>query len=425
MPVRIVLDHPRRYAFRRLWRRILMVIGAVLLVVGIAASIVAVPANVLAAAWFLDEDIDIEFEPGRTLSADQVLLGWAVSTPLAFFGVRRGLRLVRGRRSLVLFLRRFGYDDATSAVTFAVTRTIGNTWRLVTLDDAEIAALGVATSTRGIFRAIQLLSNAGRALVELLLRVFPTAQLGLWIIVGADLVRARIWEHAADQGVWMRVLNPYVDIVATTFDGRLPVDAIAFSLPGMFAILAVGLAGIVIALGAALTTAPLLWVVTAVFLFFASFPADTVREAEQLKTRDVQNPADIDSAAYVLAQWSRRVFGPRLVVLRVASNIWRQTVSRMVSVSSVALIDVSEPTENLIWEIEELTRRSQTKCVFICRHDRALQIAAAAASVSPSSFDDDMGRLLEMEEILAYTTDRSGIKRFARALRGTLLSRAA
>src|SRR5262245_20145236 len=425
MPVKIVLDHPQRYTFRRLWRRTLMVMGAVLLVVGIAASIVAVPANVLAAAWFLDEDIDIEFEPGRTLSADEVLLAWAVSTPLAFFGVRHGLRLIRGRRSLVLFLRRFGYDDATSAVTFAVSRTIGSTWRLVTLDDAEIAALGVATSTRGIFRAIQLLSNAGRTLIELLLRVFPTAQLGLWIIVGADLVRARIWEHAADQGVWMRVLTPYVDIVATTFDGRLPVDANAFSLPGMFAILAVGLAGVVIALGTALTAAPLVWALTAGFLFFASFPADTVREAEQLKTRDVQNSADIDSAAHVLAQWSRRVFGPRLVVLRVASNIWRQTVSRMASVSSVALIDVSEPTGNLIWEIEELTRRSQTKCVFICRHDRALELAAAAASVSSSSFDDDMGRLLEMKEILAYTTDRSGIKRFARALRGTLLSRAA
>jgi hypothetical protein len=37
-----------------------------------------------------------------------------------------------------------------------------------------------------------------------------------------------------------------------------------------------------------------------------------------------------------------------------------------------------------------------------------------------------MGRLLEMGEILAYTSERSiRIKRFARALRGTLLSRAA
>jgi hypothetical protein len=113
-------------------------------------------------------------------------------------------------------------------------------------------------------------SNAGRTLIELLLRVFPTAQLGLWIIAAADLVRARIWEHATDQGVWTRVLNPYVEIVAATFDGRLPVDAIAFSLPGMFAILAVGLAGVVIALGTALTAAPLAWVLTAVFLFFVT-----------------------------------------------------------------------------------------------------------------------------------------------------------
>jgi hypothetical protein len=43
----------------------------------------------------------------------------------------------------VLFLRRFGYDDATGAVTFAVNRTIGSTYRLVTLDDAEVAPLGV------------------------------------------------------------------------------------------------------------------------------------------------------------------------------------------------------------------------------------------------------------------------------------------
>jgi hypothetical protein len=62
-------------------------------------------------------------------------------------------------------------------------------------------------------------------------------------------------------------------------------------------------------------------------------------------THDVQNSADIDSAAHLLAQWSRRVFGPRLVVLRVASNIWRQTVSRIASVSSVALIDVSNRPE--------------------------------------------------------------------------------
>jgi hypothetical protein len=109
------------------------------------------------------------------------------------------------------------------------------------------------------------------------------------------------------------------------------------------------------------------------------------------------------------------------VVLRVASSVWRQTVSRFASVSSVALIDVSEPTENLVWEIEELTMRSRTKCVFICQHARAEQMTS---SLSAGPFDRHVARLLELEEILAYTTDRRGRRRFARALRGKLMSMA-
>jgi len=130
-----------------------MAAGAVLLILGIAASIVAVPANVLAFAWLKGENVNIELTADRTLTADDILLAWVVSTPLAFFGVSRGLRLVRRGRTLVLFLRRFGYDAAQSAVTFAVTSTIGRSWRLVTLDDAEIAAVGVPTGTRWLTAA--------------------------------------------------------------------------------------------------------------------------------------------------------------------------------------------------------------------------------------------------------------------------------
>ena len=97
------------------------------------------------------------------------------------------------------------------------------------------------------------------------------------------------------------MLNPYVDIVSTTFDGRLPVDAIAFSLPGMFAILAVGLAGIVIALGTALTAAPLLWVMTAVFLFFAPSPS---RRGGTVNTRRPDRGRD--RFGRIRRQWSRR-----------------------------------------------------------------------------------------------------------------------
>jgi hypothetical protein len=202
MPARVVLDHPRRHILRRLWQPIATTVGAVLLIVGIASSVVAVPANVLAFAWLKGEKLEIELTPRRAITANEILLAWGVSTPLAFFGVSRGLRLVRKGRTLVLFLRRFGYDDAQSAVTFAVNSTIGRSWRVVTLDDAEIAAVGVPTSTRWLFRGVRMANATLKGIANLLLGVFPAAQLGLWVIVGLDLVRVRIWEHAQSERAW-------------------------------------------------------------------------------------------------------------------------------------------------------------------------------------------------------------------------------
>jgi len=419
MPARVVLDHPRRYVFRRLWLTVAVAAGAALLMLGIAASLVAVPANVLAAGWLLGENVAIDVAPGRRITADQILLVWAIATPLAFFGVSRGLGLVRRGRTLVLFLRRFGYDDAQSAVTFAVTNTIGRSWRVVTLDDAEIAAVGVPAGTRVLFRAVRMTTAAIKGIADFLLRIFPAAQLGLWVVVGADLVRSRIWEDAQSERAWMAVLNPYFHIITTTFDGKLPIDAIGPHLPGLFAVLAVVLAGIVIGLGTALTAAPIAWAAGAAFLFLFSFPADAVMEAEQAKTREIRNEGDIGVASAAVTETSRRVFGAQLVVLRVASSVWRQTVSRFAAVSSVVLIDVSEPTENLVWEIEELTVRSQARCVFICQKDRAEQIVATSPE---RPLDGYVARLLELDEILAYTTDWRGRRRFARALRGKLIS---
>jgi hypothetical protein len=395
-------------------------VGVVLFTVGIAASIVAVPANVLALAWLVGENVNLELTAGRTLTASEIFLAWAISTPLMFFGISRGLRLVRQGRTLVLFLRRFGYDEAQSAVTFAVNSTIGRSWRVVTLDDAEIAPVGVPTGTRLLFGVVRSASALVKFAVILLLRVVPMAQLGLWIVVALDLVQSRIWERAQSPQAWIAVLDPYLTMIATTFDGKLPIDSIGPTLPGVFAVLAVVLAGIVIGLGTALMAAPVAWAIGAVFLFFASFPAAAVLEAEQGKTHEIRNAADLALAASAVTEKGRRVFGPQLVVLRVASSLWRQTVSRFASVSSVALIDVSDPTENLVWEIEELATRSRTRCVFICQRERAEQVVAGSLN---GPYDDQVARLLELEEILAYTTDRRGRRRFARALHGTLMSK--
>ena len=65
----------------------------------------------------------------------------------------------------------------------------------------------------------------------------------------------------------------------------------------------------------------------------------------------------------------------------------------------MCLIDVSEPTEYLVWEIQELTSRFRAKCVFICQHERALAITAPAGSGQSGAYYADVRLLLDTEEL--------------------------
>jgi hypothetical protein len=147
--------------------------------------------------------------------------------------------------------------------------------------------------------------------------------------------------------------------------------------------------------------------------------ADTLERAEQLKTAEVGTPQEIELARALVAKESRKLLAPRLVVLGVASSVWRQAVDRLAGVASVLLFDISEPTENLLWEIEELAGRSGSRCIFVGDYDRIQGIAALA--VTPAeSLEGRLSMLLDGQEVLGYVTDRRGMKRFARALRGKL-----
>ena len=67
---------------------------------------------------------------------------------------------------------------------------------------------------------------------------------------------------------------------------------------------------------------------------------------------------------------SRTVFGARLAVLTVSSAIWQETVTGIAELCAIPLIDISEPTENVLWEVEELVRRFGDRCVFIGAYEQ-------------------------------------------------------
>jgi hypothetical protein len=123
----------------------------------------------------------------------------------------------------------------------------------------------------------------------------------------------------------------------------------------------------------------------------------------------------MQSRAAETARQGPGVFAPRLLVLRVISTMWRDAVEKLAAVSSI-LIDISEPTESLLWEIQTLQPLLGSTFVVIGERECVLRLGDGidgtfARARTPAS------AALDGQRELAYTTDRRWQQRFARALR--------
>ena len=419
MAVRVVLDCPHPYLGPRLLELFRAAIGVVLAVIGTIAWLLIIPLSLVAFAWLRGEDINIDISNQRALTAGVWLTAWAVTAACLLLRFRsRGLRLVRGARTSVLFLRRFGYTDATRAVTFAVTKTVGRTWRLVTLDDEQTAALGIPPAPKWFFT----ISYGVLQTVLAPFKIFRFYPVALAIVVGVivvDVGRATLWPspgHTVETAA-----TRYFEIFEVLLSRRLPLEAVRPNLPGIFALFLVVMGWPIVLVPAVATALPWwAWLVALAFFVYVGFSIDVVRNADKARTREVKHEAAINQAVAAVGEASQRLLAPRLFVLRVDSSIWHETVSRFARRSSVALIDISEPSANLLWEVEEMTLRTKTPCVFIGEYDRVAPLGDDDVRSNAELSFPQLALLLGEHEVLAYTTDRAGQRRFARALRGKL-----
>jgi hypothetical protein len=416
VPPRIVLDYPNGQTLRSLLHFVRVAIGSILVMVGLLATVVAIPTGFVTIGDILatlSHDTDPVFPPDFPLRECEA--AFAVALFVTIVGIRYGRRLVRGRRSAVLFLRRFGYRDSMKAVTFAVMHTIGSSWRLVTLDDAAIAPLGVETVTRLTFglgeRVVSLVTAVGKGVMG----AFPWAIGAMCTVIGLQLALAPNWKRALVDGT----LDPYFKSLAMVMDHHVPVRYFTPTLSGVFAVLVTLFAGLLIGL-MLIFVGLLLMLPLFGFVMMALSSAEAMRKAESSKTRAVEGGRDVSAAAAAVSEQGRQTFAPRLTVLRVATPLWQQTVTSLAQVTSASLLDVSEPTENLVWEMEELERLCPGRRILIGEYGRLTQWCGDVAP-DPDSAAARFAARLEGHDVLAYTVDRRGMRRFARALYGRLL----
>jgi hypothetical protein len=363
MSVRIVLDGPRPDSARRFGRAVAVAASIPLILVGVVALVGLVYLLVLQ----LTDSVD-------SSDQDKAALYTAWCAVATVIGLWAGLRLLRGRRRIVLFLRRFGYMDATRAVSFAATNALGGVWRLVTFDDEMARGVGAPTAPR---RA------SGTGVLVLLAAV---AVFVWWFMTtGADDM---FDDFQAGGGSGL-------DQIGAAIGAAAGVGIVMFIL----GVLLLALLGV---------TVPLLL-----------FNYAKARRAERALTEQIRSDRNIPGRVASIARRGRKVLAPRLVVVTVAHAVWRQAVHAFARSSAAVIIDVTIPSESLRWEITTLLPLLGRRCVLVGRLEALTRVLPDGRTV----MDSPLARDINGHEILAYRTDNQSLRRFAHALRNTIESR--
>ena len=134
------LPRPGRRSARL--RFVVALVGVLLLLVGL----IALGLTLLVAVAVVIGATGSRRQRGSELGVQMLVTFGAI----AVVGLWLGKRAVRGRRPLGLFLRRFGYLEATRTMSATVAGQAGQMWRMVTLDDANVAPMGTARRGRRV-----------------------------------------------------------------------------------------------------------------------------------------------------------------------------------------------------------------------------------------------------------------------------------
>jgi hypothetical protein len=399
MPVTTCSTARRRFLLRRWVRRGRGLVGGVLLVVAGLAFWVGFLGGVLTVALIIDKNsgLDPQLRP-------QILTTWLWVAAVAVSARFSARTLLDTPRRMVLWLRRFRHAESIRAVSTALDH-LGHSWRVVTLDDATAQPYGAAA---GLRLSVSAASAANRAVSAI--QRWVSAR-GTWVVRGylaawVALVAWTVWRGQpvavldALSGDWRQWPVPWAVAAA-----RLLAGAAIALFAGLLAFLAVYL---------------LLLVLLPVAMMAGSV-GDGVRTADARKRQTVTTLTELTEVAATVSSGARAALAPRLTVVSVASEIWREAVHDFARSCNAVLLDVSATSEALLWEVSELSRR-RVPLVFVGEETavRRLLSGRGPGTASATVHDVALGDALDGCEILTYRATLWGRVRFQRALYGTL-----
>ncbi|MGH1490805.1 MAG: hypothetical protein ACRBK7_15680 [Acidimicrobiales bacterium] len=283
-----------------------------------------------------------------------------------------GVKLLRGKPRTVLFLRKFGFEDAKNFVSFAASDALGRRWRLVTLDDLATQPIATKQWKRWALR----------------IGIFALAVAAIWLITQAMQTALNPNTSAVDNAVESAVEN-----------ADNPVEAI-------FATIAVTIVvAIVVAIGTVLGVMFVAAIasVVAVLGLASAITSRSLTRAERDKWTPARSREELIAFLDRTKHAQSKLFAPRIAVVRSIDALWKEAVAGLADISDVVLIDISDPSESLLWEVQMLSRRPDVRLILIGAADK---IEALKATGGHDADDRAVLDVLGNRHVLVYRHDR-------------------
>lgn len=280
---------------------------------------------------------------------------------ILIFIIYVGLSLLSTRKHSVLFLRRFGLD-VNSVVSRVIQKGLGRRFRFVTLDDGRFPAVDIPALERW----------AGR--------LGPPVIAAL-VVLGALATRQSLSQQHSSNGAYAQTAAQMSAVIGY-------------------------------------------WV--AIFWTLLMLAWIHLRRVRRKSRYDIRRGGQLTSLLLdirTLDRWRLRLsfLGPEAVVAKVSDSLWRKCVSDVSELLGIVLIDVSDPTPNLQWEIER-SRGEAQRCVFIAERSRLQSwIGGGTHDPAAATAGEAVAKLIGEDRVLVYEGDQKlGGASFRRSLQQVL-----
>ncbi len=299
-------------------------------------------------------------------------------------------------KKIILFLRKFRQDDINLAVQLAVRKKPFHQYRLLTLYDGAFSSTTSSPRAKISATTITILAAALLAATIGIVNVYVEG--GLKGFAQAEgLIKSSVLQYFLLPVIYLYPEYILDEAIKIKDDLRYVADMYYDELE-MYSFLIIGFSTLYYGVGV-------------FFSILGSIYILAMLRLRMVRHFYVKTDGDLESLSNHVQKLKRPLFSPTIAsppagIIDVEDSIWKEAVITLANNVDVVLFDLSDFSENIRWEIEQMLNLYRDKTVFIAQQSNFNDWAKIPANQNEQKTKDLIKRLLN-ENPITYTTPQT------------------